>query len=266
MLETIDGRQFGWTETGAPRGQTLFLLHGFPFNAQQWKPQMQDAPAAWRVIAPDLPGFNESTTRNGDALTMDFFADRIAELARHLGITSAVFGGLSMGGYIVFALLRRHPKLVRALVLSDTRAGADTPEARIGRLRNAEKIEQTGTQAFIEDMLPKLLAPRTRRVAPAVETQLRAMMEAAPTPTVAGCLRGMAVRPDSSPMLERITVPTLIVCGVEDSITPPTEARFMARTIRGASLIEIEDAGHVSNLEQPDVFNRALNSFLTSLA
>ena len=161
-----------WTETGAPQGQPLILLHGFPFNATVWQPQLDAAPAGWRVIAPDLAGYGASAA-NGGPLTMDAFADDVAALAQHLGIRSAVFGGLSMGGYILFALLRKQPQLVRALILSDTRAGADNPETRATRLKNATAVESNGTATFVDEMVPKLLSVRTRRIAPAVEMQLR---------------------------------------------------------------------------------------------
>ena len=265
MRATINGREMSWTETGDRQGQPLFLLHGFPFNSTIWQPQLDAAPAGWRVIAPDLAGYGASVA-NGGPLTMDGFAEDVAALAQHLGIRRAVFAGLSMGGYILFALLRKHPQLVRALILSDTRTGADTPETRATRLKNATAVEAYGTATFVDEMVPKLLAARTRRVAPAVETQLRTIMSAASAETVAGTLRGLADRPDSSGILDRIDVPVLIIVGAEDVITPPTEARFMARIVRGANLIEIEDAGHLPNLEQPAVFNRAVSSFLSSLA
>jgi pimeloyl-ACP methyl ester carboxylesterase len=265
MHATVDGRVMNWTEAGEKHGQVLFLLHGFPFNANMWQAQLEAVPARWRFIAPDLAGYGASEA-DGRPLTMDRFADDVVALAQHLGVQRAVFGGLSMGGYILFALMRRNPQLVRALVLSDTKAGADSPETRATRLKNADVIAANGTTSFVDEMVPKLLAPRTRRVAPAVESQLRTIMHAAPAATVAATLRGLAERPDSSGMLDRIEVPALLIVGAEDQITPPTEARFMARSIRGAVLIEIEDAGHVPNLEQPAVFNRALSSFLTSLA
>ena len=266
MQADVAGTSLSWTEAGAADGQPLVLVHGFPFHAGMWRPQLAEPPAGWRVIAPDLRGFGASAAAAEPVLTMDRFADDIAALIDHLGLKRAVFGGLSMGGYILFALLRRRPDLVRALILSDTRAGADSAEARAGRLKSATQVEADGTSAFIEGMIPKLLSPRTLRIAPAVQDELRTIMRAAPPASVAATLRGLAERADSADTLAGINVPTLVLVGTEDAITPPTEARYIARTIRGATLFEIDDAGHVPNLEQPETFNRSLTTFLETVS
>ncbi|HUF50107.1 MAG TPA: alpha/beta fold hydrolase [Longimicrobiales bacterium] len=260
-----DGTRLSWTEAGSRDGAPLLLVHGFPFNRSMWRPQLQETVPGWRVIAPDLRGYGVSEAAGESVLTMDVFADDVAALADHLGIRSAVFGGLSMGGYILFALLRRRPQLVRGLILSDTRAGADSAEARATRLATAERVEEQGTASFIDDMIPKLLAARTRRVLPAVAAELRGIMAAATAASVAATLRGLAERADASAALNTVQVPALVVVGAADEITPPAEARLMTRALRSAELVEIPDAGHVPNLEQPDAFNRAVASFLSAL-
>jgi 3-oxoadipate enol-lactonase len=244
----------------ADGSRVLLLVHGFPFNAAMWRPQLQEPPPGWRVIAPDLAGFGGNPP--ADQLSVDGAADDLAALLESLDVRSAVVCGLSMGGYIAFALLRRHPALVRALVLCDTRAAADTGDARRGRLESAASVRSQGTGEFLQSMLPKLLSPITRKRQPAVEEELRGIMEAAPAASVAAALEALAARPDSTPILRSIAVPTQIIVGSDDEITPVLDAQFMARGIPGAVLTVIPDAGHVSNLENPDAFNRALHGFL----
>lgn len=257
MDATIDGTRLSWQEAGGGE-RVLLLVHGFPFNASMWRPQLADPPAGWRLIAPDLRGFGASGPATGARLGMDRFAVDLAALLRHLGIARVTVCGLSMGGYIAFALRRGAPKLVAGLVLCDTRAGPDSPKAREKRLHSAERVRMDGTAGVIEGMLPRLLSPVTKAHRPELVDEVRAMMEAAPAQSVAGALIGMAERPDSTPLLRTIDVPTLIMVGADDEITPPGDARMMARGIRGARLEIIDDAAHLPNLEQPATFNRLL--------
>jgi 3-oxoadipate enol-lactonase len=251
-------------QAGIPDGSdVLLLVHGFPFNSAMWRPQLQEPPPGWRVIAPDLAGFGGNPPT--DQLSMDGAADDLAALLETLAVSNAVVCGLSMGGYIAFSMLRRHPALLRALVLCDTRAAADSEEARRGRLESAASVRRQGTAEFLQSMLPKLLSPVTRGRQPGVEEELRRIMEAAPAASVAAALEGLAGRPDSTPLLRSITVPTQIMVGSDDEITPVLDAQFMARGIPGAVLTVIPDAGHVSNLENPASFNRALQGFLDLL-
>lgn len=254
-----------YEESGQPSSnRVLLLVHGFPFHSGMWRPQLDEPPPGWRVIAPDLPGFGASPL-TGDTLTMDDAADALAELLGSLGVRRAVVCGLSMGGYISFALFRRHPNLVRALVLCDTKAGADGEAARKARHAGVARVTAEGTAGFVDDMLPKLLSPHTRRRQPEVEESLRDIMTAAPAESVAAALRGLAARPDSAPLLQAIMVPTQVIVGSDDEITPVVEAQFLARGIRGALLTIVPDAGHVPNLENPASFNRTLHSFLATL-
>jgi pimeloyl-ACP methyl ester carboxylesterase len=242
----------------------LVLVHGFPLDSRMWRPQLETPPPGWRVVAPDLPGFGGSAAVEGD-LTMELAADRLALLLDSLDLRRVALGGLSMGGYVCMALLRRSPALVRSLLLFDTRAAADTEEVRRGRLQTASKVERAGTAEFIDAMLPRLLSLFTQRRNPEVEAEVRACMAAASPAAVAAALRGMAARPDSTPLLRSITVPTLVVVGADDEITPVPEVEMLARSIRGASLERIDDAGHLPNLEHPDAFNRVLRGFLGAL-
>jgi 3-oxoadipate enol-lactonase len=250
----------------ASAGDVLVLIHGFPLHAAMWQPQLDSPPAGWRVFAPDLRGFGSDANAAGvDRLTMDLLADDVAVQLQAAGIDRAVICGLSMGGYVAFALLRRAPGLVRALVLADTRAGADSDEARSTRLDNARRVRDEGTGFLVDDMLPKLLTDTTRRDRPEVEAEVRQILQAAPADSVAAALLGMAEREDSTGMLPSIDMPTLVVVGAEDVVTPPAAAREMADAIPGARLEVIDGAAHLSNLERPDEFNRILSAFLARL-
>jgi 3-oxoadipate enol-lactonase len=183
--------------------------------------------------------------------------------------------GLSMGGYIAFAFWRLYPHRVRALVLADTRAVADTPQGRQNRQESVQRVQAQGTQAIVEGMLPKLLSPNTLQNRPKVVAHVRRMMTHTPATGVVGALQGMAERPDATLTLSTITVPTLIVVGADDAITPPAEAEAMRETILSAQGertagdkvhgVIIPDAGHLTPLENPPAFNQALREFLAGL-
>jgi 3-oxoadipate enol-lactonase len=252
-------------EEAGSGSDVLLLIHGFPLHAGMWRPQLAAPPEGWRVIAPDLRGFGRSPVADDGQLTMDAAAADLAALLPRLGVQSAVVCGLSMGGYIAFAMLRRYPQLVRALVLCDTRASADSDEARRGRLQSVSEIQTGGTRAFMEAMLPKLLSPYTRNRRPEIVEEVSAMMSEAPAESVNAALRGLAARPDSTPLLRAITIPTRVIIGEDDEITPVREGQIIARGIPGARLEIVPDAGHLSNIENPEVFNRVLEGFLRDM-
>ena len=230
-----------------------------------WAEKLAAPPAGWRVIAPDFRGFGESGPAAAGVLTMDGAADDMAALLAHLGIATAVVCGVSMGGYVAFAMLRRHPRLLRGLVLCDTRAEPDTAEARAGRLEKAAGVERDGTGEFVAGMLPNLLSPFTLKNRPAIVSSVNAQLAEATPAAVAAALRGLAARPDSTPLLRSITVPTQVIAGADDRITPAGEARMMARAIPGARFDIVEDAGHLPNLEQPADFDVVLKAFLAGV-
>lgn len=260
----INGATLSWREAGAGT-DVLVLLHGFPFSSASWRPQLEFPPAGWRVIAPDMRGFGGSGPLPGNRLSMDAIAQDVIALLQHLGVSRAVIGGLSMGGYVAFAVMRRAPQLACGLILSDTRATADTAEGKQGRVKNAKHVHAHGTAALIDAMVPRLLSASTREQLPHVEQELRAIMAGAAAPAVIAALLGMAERPDSTPQLRSINVPVQIIVGEHDEITPPGDARLLARAIPGARMEIIPNAGHLPNLEQPAAFNRVVESFLEDL-
>jgi pimeloyl-ACP methyl ester carboxylesterase len=170
--------------------------------------------------------------------------------------------GLSMGGYIAFAVLRHAARYVHALVLADTKPQADSPDAVEGRKRLLQVAREKGAAAVADEMVPKLLGETTRRERAGVVEQVRAMVVSNPTAAIAGAITALMTRPDSTPLLATIHVPTLILVGDEDTVTPPSAAEEMHRAIAGSELVRIPGAGHLSNLERPDLFDAALARFL----
>ncbi|MDF1502840.1 alpha/beta fold hydrolase [Roseisolibacter sp. H3M3-2] len=246
----------------------LVLIHGFPHAGAFWTPvvdRLRARPdlAGWRVEAPDLRGFGAAPPE--PPLTLDRHADDLAALIERAGERQAVVCGLSMGGYVAFALWRRHPERVRALVLADTRAGADDEAQRAKRVALAETARREGAAAVAESQLPGALGRTARAGEPALAEGLRALMASASVDGIVGALEAMRTRPDSTPLLPAITVPTLVVVGAEDVLTPPRDSRAMADAIPGATLVEIPAAGHVSAWERPDAFADALADFLRGL-
>ncbi len=250
----------------AGRGEAVVLLHGFPFDRSMWREQARELSETCRVVAPDLRGQGETSLGGtAGAATMEEMAADVAALLDELNAPRAFVGGLSMGGYVALAFCRAFPGRVRALVLADTRAQPDTEDARRTREETARRALQEGMAPLVEAMLPKLLSPATLERRPDIVERVRGMMLAARPEGAAAALRGMAVRRDQTDLLGEIEVPTLIVVGREDAVTPPAEAGAMRDKIRGAKLVVVEGAGHLSNVERPDEFNAALSDFLRGL-
>jgi pimeloyl-ACP methyl ester carboxylesterase len=244
---------------------TLVLLHAFPLGARMWESQHSLADHGWRVVMPQFRGFDCAKSDGADAASVEDYAGDISDLLDTLPVDSVVVLGLSMGGYVAFELYRRAPHLFRALVLADTRADADTPEGRANRARMIEVAATGGAAAIADEMVPRLLGEATRRTNPAVEDRVRAMIVANQPSAIQAALRSMMTRPDSVTLLPTIGVPTLVIVGEEDTLTPPALSVSMAAAIPNAELVRIPLAGHLSSLEQPQAFNGALLSFLARL-
>jgi 3-oxoadipate enol-lactonase len=256
----IDGFEIEYDVRG--RGPAVLLLHAFPLGLSMWDPQVEALAATHRVVRFDARGFGGSPLDDVTPLAMERIADDGAYLLDQLWIDEAVVHGCSMGGYAAFAFARRHPKRLAGLVLQDTRAGADTPEGRAGRAALAAKVLEEGATAAVEAFLPKLLGETSHRERAPLVATLRERILATSPRAVANGLHGLAARPDSRAMLPGISVPTLVLVGEEDVLTPPGEAKAMASAIPGARLEVVPRAGHLANLENPDAVNTALRSFL----
>ncbi|HEX5890538.1 MAG TPA: alpha/beta fold hydrolase [Pyrinomonadaceae bacterium] len=255
----VDDIQLAYTDAGL--GQPVVLLHGYPFNRTLWNEQVGALSNSYRVITPDLRGHGESDASPG-AATMNRMAQDVAALLDHLEISRAVIGGLSMGGYVALAFYKQFPSRVRALILADTRAQADTEEGKQTRHQQAEKALAEGMAGIADAMLPKLLTPDTVSKHPEVVKRVRDMMLKTKPEGAAGALLGMAERDDQTSLLSQISCPTLILVGQEDPITPVQDSEKMHREIEGSRLVVIENASHVSNLERTEQFNEELIRFL----
>ncbi len=244
----------------------LVLLHGFPLSREMWAEQLASIGSLYRVIAPDLRGHGQSESPDG-AYTMDEMADDVVELLDRLEVKQpVVLGGLSMGGYVALSLVLRHPQRVRGLILCDTRAAADTPEAAQGREETARNVLHEGSsRSMIETMVPRLFGKTTREKHPQRVEAMLAIMERTSPRGIAGALRGMAIRTDRRGDLKRISVPTLVLVGADDVISPPPEARELAASIPGARLEIIPAAGHLAPYENPLSANGAIVRFLHHL-
>jgi len=227
-----------------------------------WEGQLALADSGWRVIAPQLRGFDGGA---GDppAASVDDYAGDVIDLLDALHLKQVVVGGLSMGGYVAFALLRLAARYVQGLVLADTRSQADTPEGIAGRARLLQVVQDKGPAAVADEMIPKLLGATTQQTREAVVEQVRSLVMASSSDAIAGAIRALMTRPDSTPLLASIHVPTLIIVGEEDTVTPPAASEELHRAIGGSELVRIAGAGHLSNLEQPESFNASLATFLT---
>lgn len=244
-------------------GPVVVLLHGFPLDRTMWIAQQTTLGARYRVITPDLRGHGETAAPEG-IYPIDDMADDVVELIDGLKILEPiVLGGLSMGGYIALSLAVRYPKRLRGLMLMDTRAGADTPEAARAREDLALQVEAADSaEPAVAAMLPKLFSDVSRTRRADTIARVRAQMARTPARAVAGALRGMARRPDRTGDLVRIAVPTLVLAGADDHLIPLDESRGMAEAIPQAQLVVIPDAGHLAPLEDPEASNAAILRFL----
>lgn len=257
MIINVNGAQLSMAEYGA--GSAVLLLHGFPFSGVMWEPVARLlAKLGKRVLVPDLRGFGAST--GAPAAALRDHADDLVGLLDALGLHAPVpWIGFSMGGYIALETWRRHPGRIGRLGLVDTRAGPDDDSARAGRLATALRVETEGSAVVADAMLPKLFSPKT--AAPQRASHYAAMQAALPL-HVAAALRAMAGRADSRPLLATISVPTVVVVGADDVITPPAEAQALAKGIPRARLHVIAAAGHMAPVEQPDAVASALAELL----
>jgi len=261
MITYVDGRATGYDDVGA--GIPVLFLHGFPHNRALWAPQLGALATPARTLCMDLRGFGDSEP--GETNGMDRYADDAAALLDLLGIERVVLAGLSMGGYVALAFWRRHRARVRALVLCDTRATADTDAARAARQAMQALVLEQGSTAVANQMIPGMVGRTTRNKNPELVDELHRMMSLAPVVGVVGALDALMTRPDSTSTLATIDVPTLIVVGDEDALTPVPDARALHLAIAGSRLEVIAGAGHVSNMERPATFNHVLSEFLVSL-
>lgn len=264
-VANLPTRSVRYLEAGS--GAPVVLLHAFPLHAEQWLPQLSRLPPRVRGLAPDLRGFRGSPPFVGGEspdVTMDTYARDVLEFMLHMDVPRATIVGLSMGGYVALALWRRAPQRVTGLVLANTRASAETAEARAARDRLMQLAEADGAAGVAQAMLPRLLGETTRREQPDLSDVVGEMIRANGRSGLQAAMRAMRDRPDSTPTLATITCPTTIIASDEDAVIPAAETQAMRAAIRGAQLLVLPRAGHLSNLESPLAFNDALYRAITT--
>lgn len=260
---TVDGVDLYTRSAG--EGLPVVLLHAFPLSSAMWLAQREGLATTCKVITPDLRGFGGSVLGE-DEPSLDVMADDVVRLMDREGIERGVVGGLSMGGYVTMALCRRHPDRVLGVILADTKAGADPEAARSNRERIAATVLDSGTSVLLEEVLPGLLGQTTVRRRAMVFGRVRGLVQAAPPGAVAWAQRAMAGRLDSFDTLRALKVPVLVIVGEEDETSPLADAEAMTRAVPDGRLAVIEKAGHLSAVEQPEAFNRAVAGFIDELA
>lgn len=263
MIAVIDGLEIGYDDVGTGGGLPVLFVHAFPLNRTMWAPQVSALVERCRCVAADLRGFGDSSV--APPYSMEQYADDLAHLLDQLHIEKVVLVGCSMGGYVSFAFWRRHQHRVRALVLSDTKAGADTEEALERRRQLIEIARAQGSTGVANLQIASLIGKTSREKLPDTFDAVHRMIAQARPEGIVGALEAMMLRPDSIPTLATINVPALIIVGDEDVPTPAREARAMHEKIAGSRLEIIAQAGHLPNLERPAAFNHLLTEFVGAL-
>lgn len=257
----LEGRELTYQERGDSE-TVLLLVHGFPLDHQMWQFQVDAFAEQYRVIAPDLPGFGQSGLVGPQAHAMSQYADTLALLLSRLRIPRVIYCGLSMGGYIGWQFYFRYQPLVERLIICDSRAIADSPDAAAGREATAQRVLQQGSGVVADQMLSKLFAPETLASGAEYVQRTAEVMRETPPEAVAAALRGMAQRRDVTRQLAEITCPSLLLGGEHDVISPPDEMQGIADAMPRASFVPIPRAGHMAPLENPQTVNQAIAAFL----
>jgi pimeloyl-ACP methyl ester carboxylesterase len=261
MLTQVNDIQMQYGLHGPITGHPLMLIHGFPLTSELWHPIVPALSERYRLILPDLRGHGKTQATQHSSMGQ-YAKDLIALLEVILEPRPVVLVGMSMGGYIALEFLRRYPDCVRALVLVDTRAEADTPEILEQRQKVAQALQQAGLPAIVDPLSERLFAESSPEE---LKQSWRAIISATPPTGAIAALSAMAGRPDSTGMLPEIDVPTLVIVGEQDQITPPEQAQAMAESIPGAQFEVLPEAGHMSAVEQPTAFAQCLEAFLGQL-
>lgn len=252
------------------KGDPLLLIHGFPFDHTMWELQIEALSGSCHVIAPDLRGYGGSSMLDTDAtvgVDMGTYAADLGDVLDSLEVVEPVIlCGFSMGGYILWQFANRYPERVKAIILCDTRAAGDSPEASAGRVKMAETIADTGVDPLVEGLTPKLLAENTLAERPEIVEQVKTMIQEASPAAIASSQRGMARRPDVRNQLGTYDWPALVLCGIEDKISPLDEMREIASQLPQAKFIEVADSGHMTVLENPKAVNAALRDFIDEVS
>jgi 3-oxoadipate enol-lactonase len=245
------------------KGPPVIFLHGYPLNHATWDRQLEPLSVGHKIVLLDFPGYGRATERAAPA-TLTGFSESVHATLDALSLSPATIFGHSFGGYVALQLYRDHPDDFRGLGLVSTRAEADSPEARAKRLATIERLRMPGESLDIEGTVRGLVAESTVRDRPAIVQTVREIVQAAPTRAILPTLQAIADRPDLTPILSRIQVPTLVLWGEKDGLIPPAQTQALVPRIRGAQGEGFPNAGHLASLESPEAFNTAIRKFLDS--
>lgn len=264
MEEQINGVRLYYVDAGIDSSKPpIVLIHGFPFSSEMWKPQIDFLKTKYRVIAYDIRGHGNSDDGDGQ-YTIEFFVDDLIALLDHLKIQKVTLCGLSMGGYIALRAVERNPERVASLVLCDTGPQADSNEVKIRRSANIKSVKTNGVKAFADNFIKAVFAPSSLKSKPFEVEAIRKIIESNSEVGICGTLLALASRTDTTDSLDLIRVPTLIMVGEEDKVTPPKLSEVMDSQISGSLLHVLKNAGHLSNLENSVDFNKYLSEFLST--
>lgn len=263
-FKTPQGIRIAYRDQGPQTAPAVVFLHGFPFNQSMWDAERSLLSKDFRVITYDHRGHGQSDVAGGQYL-IELLVDDLIALLDHLKVQKAILCGLSMGGYVTLRAVERNPERVSALVLCDTRAEADSNEAKVKRAAGVRTVKEKGVPAFAEGFLKAIFAPETFSKNPEAVSKIKKAIEANSAEGIAGTLISLAARTDTTAALPNIKVPTLILVGAKDAITPLAASEALHKGIPGSQMEIIPGAAHMSNLENPAAFQKALTTFLKTL-
>ena len=262
MDEKING--IAWSDGGLHTGPTVIFIHGFPLDRRMWEPQLEALSKTYRVISYDVRGHGQSDTGDGQ-YSLEFFVDDLIAGMDHLKIESAVLCGLSMGGYIALRAVERYAERFKGLVLCDTKSESDSDEVKVKRAAAVRKVKKEGVEPFADGFVKTVLTEQSLKTKPELVESVLSMIRGNSPLGISGALLAMAARTDTTAALAKMILPVLILVGEEDRLTPPFVAQAMANRMPNAALHVIPRAAHLSNLENPAVFNEYLLEFLQTL-
>lgn len=265
MMAVINDANIYYVDMGQHSGMPVVFLHGFPFNHTMWEPQLGVVGKLYRAVAYDIRGHGDSSVGDGQ-YSIEGHVDDLESLLDHLNIGKCVIVGLSMGGYITLRALERNPERFIAAVLCDTRSEADSNEAKLKRFAGMKGVKKDGSAAFAEGFVKAVFAPESMTSRHVAVSAIRNIITRTPTLSIAGTLLALAARTDTTASLANIKVPTMILVGEHDVVTPPAAAQALHERIAGSELYIIPQAAHMSNMENPDTFNEHLLIFLKRVA
>lgn len=264
MDAIINGTGSYFVDAGNPTANAVVLIHGFPFSHEMWNQQIELLKGDYHVIAYDVRGHGRSGVAEGQ-YTLEFFVDDLIGLLDHLRVTRAVLCGLSMGGYIALRAVERNPERVEGLILCDTQSAADSNEAKIKRAASINAVKTNGVNAYAEGFVKAVFAPTSLITKADKVAMITRLIQSNSSLGICGTLLAMAGRTDTTSSLPGIKVPTLILVGENDAVTPPSASQEMHEKIPNSEFHIIANAAHMSNIENPEAFNGYLLNFLANL-